>query len=307
MKPRIVFMGSPDFAVPTLSAVASGFSVVGVVTQPDRPAGRGKTLTPPPVKVLAQSLGLDLIQPEKLRAPEAFERLAEWQPDLIVVVAFGQILRKNILELPRLGCVNVHASLLPRWRGAAPIQAAILAGDSQAGVTIMKLDAGVDTGDMLAQTAVEIRPEDTAGSLSDRLAHLGAQLLMDVLPAYIAGELPSQPQDPSLATYAGMIEKSAGLLDFDLPAVALARKVRAYNPWPSAFFDWKGATLKIHRAHAQPGSTHPRVRSNLGKLPAVGTSDGWLVLDEVQPAGKTAMPGEVFLRGARDWTGQQPG
>ena len=178
MQPRIVFMGSPGFALPTLKALADHFPVVGVVTQPDRPAGRGRHLQPPPVKTLAQSMGLPLIQPQRLQDPDAMARLRAWAPELIVVAAFGQILRPEVLNLPPYGCLNVHASLLPRWRGAAPVQAAILHGDPETGVTIMKMDPGLDTGPIISQRATRIGSEDTGGALSDRLARLGAQLLL---------------------------------------------------------------------------------------------------------------------------------
>src|SRR5512142_279203 len=200
--PRVVFMGSPEFATPILRGLAEKFQVVGVATQPDRPAGRGRQLTPPAVKVLAQELGLPLIQPPKLRAPEAMEQLRAWQPDLIVVAAFGQILRKDVLWLPRFGCINVHASLLPRWRGAAPIQAAILAGDEQTGVTIMQMDEGVDTGPTLAQQALPIGPDDTTGSLAGQLSALGEGLLLETLPGYLSGEIKPRPQKSEGATYA---------------------------------------------------------------------------------------------------------
>ncbi len=193
--PRVVFMGSPEFSVPSLQALAAHYRVVGVVTQPDRPAGRGQALTPPPVKVLTQQLGLPTIQPQKLRLPEAMQQLRDWQPNLIVVTAFGQILRQEVLDLPAYGCVNVHASLLPRWRGAAPINAAILHGDSQSGVTIMRMDAGVDTGPMISQRATAIGSDETAIRLAERLAALGADLLVESLPGYLSGELALQPQD----------------------------------------------------------------------------------------------------------------
>ncbi len=215
MMPRTVFMGSPEFALPTLKALAERYPVVGVVTQPDRPAGRGNVLTPPPVKVLAQQLGLEVFQPEKLRTPEAKEKLRSWNPDLIVVAAFGQILRQEVLDLPPFGCINVHASLLPRWRGASPIQAAILHGDTVTGVTIMKMDPGIDTGPILAQRTVTIQPEDTAGSLSERLAQEGASLLMEVLPDYLEGRLHPQPQPEEGATYAKMLSKEEGNLRFE--------------------------------------------------------------------------------------------
>ena len=194
-QPRVVFMGSPEFSVPSLQALSAHYKVVGVVTQPDRPAGRGQTLTPPPVKALALQLGLPSIQPQKLRLPEAMQQLRDWKPDLIVVTAFGQILRPEVLDLPAYGCVNVHASLLPRWRGAAPINAAILHGDPQSGVTIMRMEAGVDTGPLISQRAIAIQPGETAAGLAERLAALGADLLVETLPGYLSGELAPQPQD----------------------------------------------------------------------------------------------------------------
>ncbi len=305
MSVRVVFMGSPEFSVPTLRKLAGQYPVVGVVTQPDRPAGRGRVLTPPPVKTLAQSLGIEVIQPEKLREPEAQARLQAWAPDLIVVTAFGQILRKSVLELPRYGCINVHASLLPRWRGAAPIQAAILHGDRRTGATIMVMDPGVDTGPALAQRPLEILPEDTAGSLGARLSEIGAELLLQTLPGYLDGSIRPQPQDDSLATYAPMLKKEEGLLDFTQPAEALERRVRAFHPWPGSFMDWQGQPLKIHRAHVQAGDVPvPGRRCIIDGLPAVSTTQDCLVLDEVQPAGKRPMPGRDFLRGVRNWMEQ---
>jgi methionyl-tRNA formyltransferase len=298
---RIVFMGSPDFAVPTLEALAARYPIRGVVTQPDRPAGRGRTLVPPAVKLAAQDLGLPVIQPERLRQPEAMEGLRAWHPDLIVVAAFGQILRQEVLDLPKFGCLNIHASLLPRWRGAAPIQAAILGGDAKTGVTIMKMDADVDTGPMLLQRAIPILPDDTAGSLFGKLSHLGAELLLEILPDYLAGQLQPVPQDDSKATYAPMLKKEDGRLDFNRPAEELARRVRAFNPWPGTWMQWRDAPLKIQRAHVG------QVKAEAGKhlvhqgLPAIGTADGLLVLEEVQPAGKKSMPGKAFLSGAREW------
>jgi len=302
MTVRIVFMGSPDFAAITLAKLAKDYPVIGVVTQPDRPAGRGRFLKPPPVKELAQSLNIEVIQPSRLREPEAQARLQEWAPDLIVVTAFGQILRKNVLGLPRLGCINVHASLLPRWRGAAPLQAAILHGDKLTGATIMVMDPGVDTGPVLSQRAVEILPTDTADSLGKRLAELGARLLIETLPGYLSGQIQPQPQDNSRATYAPMLTKEDGSLDFTQPADALERQVRAFNPWPGATMEWQGQPLKIHRAHVAKSETGPPGRRIvLNELPAVVTPAGSIVLDEVQPPGKRAMPGRDFLRGARLW------
>jgi len=309
MEIRIVFMGSPQFAVPTLQALAIHFDVIGVVTQPDRPSGRGRTVTPPDIKVVAESLNLPVIQPPHLRDEQTFQRLRHWQPDVIVVAAFGQILKPDVLNLPPFGCINVHASLLPRWRGAAPIQATILYGDQQTGVTIMKMDAGVDTGPILSQRKIPILPEDTAASLSSKLAHFGAELLIETLPGYVKGNIRPQPQDDDQATYAPMLKKAAGLLDFTLPAQDLARQVRAYNPWPGTYMTWQGHTLKIHRAYAitsdqQANHTDLNPGSRLVHqcAPAVVTGDGIMVLDEVQPEGKKLMSGIDFLCGCRGWS-----
>jgi len=282
--------------------LAAAFPVVGVVTQPDRPAGRGQVLASPPVKQLAQSLSIPVIQPQRLKEPEAQSRLVDWAPDLIVVAAFGQILRQNVLDLPPQGCVNVHASLLPRWRGASPIQAAIRAGDAETGVSIMRLDAGVDTGPVLARRALPIGPEDTAGFLSERLSLLGADLLLETLPGYLSGRVLPQPQDSSRAVYAPMIEKEQGRLDFSQPAVDLERLVRAYQPWPGAYTFWADTVLKVLRASvSSTGHLAPGQRGIVAGYPAIGTASGCLVLLELQPAGKRPMSGDVFLRGARNW------
>lgn len=301
---NIVFMGSPEFALPSLRALAGAYRVAGVVTQPDRASGRGRELKPPPVKTLALELGIPVIQPEKLRAPEAMETLRAWSPEVIVVAAFGQILKPEALELPRYGCLNVHASLLPRWRGAAPIQAAILHGDEETGVAIMKMDAGLDTGAVLAKKAMRIPPDGTAGSLTDALSHLGADLLIETLPRWIAGEIKPEPQDDSLSTYAPALKKENGRLDFTRDVNELERQVRALNPWPGAFMDFDGTILKIHRAHVgQIDNLSHKEGQRLvwQNQPAVGARGGLLVLDEVQPAGKKTMSGKSFLAGARRW------
>ncbi len=299
-------MGSPDFALPTLRALQAHFDLVGVVTQPDRPAGRGKRLQPPPVKRLALELGLPLIQPRRLHQPEAMQQLRDWAPDVIVVAAFGQILRPAVLTLPPHGCVNVHASLLPRWRGAAPINAAILHGDAETGVTIMQMDEGLDTGPILSQRAIPIRETDTAGVLFDRLAVLGAELLTETLPRWVRGEITPQPQDEAQATYAPMLKKEDGRLDFTRSAGWLARQVRAFNPWPGTFFTFAGQRLRVLRAQALPwpeAPLPPGERLVWRKLPAVAAADGLLLLEEVQPAGKKPMSGRAFLAGARGWIG----
>jgi methionyl-tRNA formyltransferase len=298
---RIVFMGSPDFALPCLRALAKTYNVVGVVTQPDRAAGRRRELKPPPVKTLALGLGIPVSQPEKLKQPEAMEQLRAWAPDLIVVAAYGQILHRDVLALPRFGCLNIHASLLPRWRGAAPIHAAILAGDEETGVTIMQMEAGLDTGPMLAKRAVRLTRDDTAGSILQALSTLGADLLLETLPDYLSGELIPQPQPEGVATYAPMLKKEDGRLDFNSDVNELERRVRAFDPWPGAFMEFDGTILKVRRAHVEPGHVKAGERLVVRNQPAVGARGGVLVLDEVQPAGKTPMNGKSFLSGARHW------
>jgi len=294
-------MGSPDFSLSTLRALADAYDVVGVVTQPDRASGRGRELRPPPVKLLAQELDISVMQPEKLRQPEAMEQLRAWNPDLIVVAAFGQILKKDVLYLPRFGCINVHASLLPRWRGAAPINAAILHGDEETGVTIMKMDVGLDTGPILTQRSIRLTQEDTAGSVFEKLSHLGADLLIETLPDYLSGKIQPVPQPEEGMTYAPMLKKEEGQLDFTNPVDELERRVRAFNPWPGAFMDFDGAFLKIHRAHVAEAEAEAGQRLIYRDQPAVGAGSGLLVLDEVQPAGKKSMSGKSFLAGARHW------
>jgi methionyl-tRNA formyltransferase len=301
MKPRVVFMGSPAFAIPSLDAAVAEFEVVGVVTQPDRQSGRGRKLSVSAVKAAAEAHGLPVFQPARIRLPEAVEQLREWKADLFVVAAFGQILSQEVLDLPAHGCVNVHASLLPRWRGAAPIQQAILHGDRQTGVTIMKMDAGMDTGPILAQAAVAIAPEHTGGSLSERLADLGAHLLVETIPGYLSGRILPAQQPGTGETYAPRLKKNDGQLAFDRDAAALERSVRAFYPWPGAFFDLRGARIKVLRAEARPGAVVPGKRTVVDGFPAIGTASGTLVLLEVQPDGKKAMPGDAFLLGARDW------
>ena len=301
MSEKVVFMGSPDLAAKILESLVTKYKVVGVVTQPDRPAGRGKILTSPPVKVLADQLGIATIQPERLK-DEAFAQLQAWNPDVIVVAAFGQILRQRVLDLPKFGCINVHASYLPRWRGAAPIQAAILHGDEFTGVSIMKMDAGIDTGPVLIQEKVYLAENETLSSLTDKLSILGGSLLLDALEDYIAGRLSPTPQPESGDTYAGMLSKEDGLLDFSKSAIAIDRKVRALNDWPGTFCDINGQVLKVRKVKIQNSETQRAgMRSVLDKVPAISTPDGWVLLLEVQPAGKKWMPGTDFLRGFHNW------
>jgi methionyl-tRNA formyltransferase len=229
-------------------------------------------------------------------------QLQAWAPDLIVVAAFGQILRPDVLDLPKFGCINIHGSLLPRGRGAAPIQAAILAGDQETGITIMKMDPGVDTGPILSQRAIPISPQDTAGTLFEKLAPIGAELLLETLPRYLSGELRPQPQPSEGVTYAPMLKKEDGRLDFTQPAASLEWRVRAFNPWPGTWFEWNGVQLKVLRARFRseksPGAGQKLI---IEGYPAIGTGAGILILEEIQPAGKKGMPGKAFLAGAKNW------
>lgn len=299
---RLVFMGTPDFAVPTLAELARNFQVSGVITQPDRPTGRGRILIPTPVKQKAESLNLNVFQPQNTNSSSAIEKIREWNPDLICVTAFGQILSPELLSIPEHGCVNVHASLLPRWRGASPINAAIQAGDRTTGVTIMKMAEGLDDGPILNQITIEIADDDTAGSLSTRLADLGAELLVKTIPGYVQGETQPLPQDKTRITYAGMLKKQDGLLDFGVPAEDLARKVRAYYPWPGTYTFWNDQRLLIHQARSASVSSPGRgVFINYEELPAVGTVEGILVFEVLQLAGKKKLTGSDFLRGISEW------
>lgn len=312
MSANVVFMGTPEFAVPSLEALLAGpFSVVAVVTQPDRPSGRGKKLTPPPVKLVAEAAGIPVLQPKSLRKADAFESLAAFRPDVIVVAAFGQILRPNVLQLPPHGCINVHASLLPRWRGAAPINAAIRAGDAETGVTIMKMDEGLDTGPMLAKRAVPITPQHTAGSLTAELARVGGELLVETLSAWLAGRLQPQPQNDSQATLAPRLNKEEGNIDWSLAAVDIERLVRAFDPWPGTFTFGPRGQLKILAVEvvslpdlpAHP----PGTLFKHHKMPLVATGNGAVRLQLVQPAGKKAMSAEAMLNGMPDLWGAQLG
>lgn len=302
MQTRVVFMGSPDFALPSLEALYAETDLVGVVTQPDRPVGRGRASLPCPVKARADELGLPTYQPRSLKTLEAMGQLIAWKPELIVVTAFGQILPQELLDLPAFGCLNVHASLLPRWRGASPIQAALFTGDEKTGVSIMRMDAGLDTGPVLAKREVPIRPGTTGDELSSQLAHLGAQVLLEVLPAYLSGELQPQPQPSTGASYAPKIKKTDGLMDFDQGAEVLLRLVQAFHPWPGTYFDLDGKKLKVLEAHVHDSFIRePGNRLIVNGQPAMGTGQGILVLDQVQLEGRRPMPGEVFLNGYPAW------
>ncbi len=319
---RIVFMGTPDFAVPSLRALhtqaeAQNWQVVGVVTQPDRPSGRGKKVTVSPVKAYAVEAGLPILQPRSYRRqPEAVAELAELAPDLIVVAAFGQILPPAVLDLPTFGCVNVHASLLPAYRGASPINAAILNGDDETGNTIMLMDEGMDTGPALAQAALPIRPDDTTLSLGKRLAEAGAELLVHTTAHWLAGAVAPTDQDdlPGEPSVCRMIHKQAGRIDWTASAAHIERMIRAYTPWPSAFTTWQGQNFKIWQADVidSPALT-PDSTGKPGQVimtpdgPGVITGEGLLLLRTVQPAGKRAMDIHSFLNGAPDFVGSGVG
>lgn len=299
---RIGFMGTPDFAVPTLRALAADprFEIVTVVTQPDRPAGRGQAETASAVKREAQRLGLPVFQPPTLRDAEAVEHLRKLAPDVMVVAAFGQILRRPVLELAPYGCINVHASLLPRWRGAAPIQYAICAGDTMTGITIMKMDAGLDTGPILGQIPTRIDERETASRLHDRLAGLAAQSLPDILTRYLAGEIVPAPQPETGVRLAPTLKKEDGEINWSQSAENIDRMVRAYVPWPGAFSFAGGKMLKIIAGHNQevaPTGTVPGTLFVLNRMLAVQTGQGLYVLGEVQPAGKRRMTGQAYLSG----------
>lgn len=307
---RIVFMGTPEFAVPCLQTLIETQQVVGVVTQPDRPAGRGSKLRPSPVKVVAEAAGIPVYQPQSLKKEEAAAPLREWQPDMIVVAAFGQILRRHVLELPPRGCLNVHASLLPRWRGASPIQHAILAGDSASGVTLMQMDEGLDTGAMYVQESLALDPRETAASLHDKLSLLGADMLRRNLDEILAGRIIPSPQDGALSTYAPMIRKEEGRIDWQRTAVELDRQIRAMTPWPGTYTHWQGEALKILRARPGAGlvSGGPpgRVVESRGGIFAL-TGGGSLLLEEVQLPGKQGMGAADFARGRPAFVGSDLG
>lgn len=296
-------MGTPEFAVPSLRALAVEYTVSGVVTQPNRPAGRGHKLNIGVVKNTAQELGLPVITPTNLLKAEALNQIAAWKPDVIVVAAYGHILRPNLLELPVRGCINVHASLLPRHRGASPVAAAILAGDTQTGVTIMKMDAGLDTGPVLAQQEIAIDADHTTGVLTSELAAIGSHLLLETLPLYLADELTPQPQDDTLVTYTPMLTKADGRLQFSHTAVKLERQVRAMQPWPGAFALRAGKPFKVLHARATAGKAPlGLVLLDSGSI-TVGTGNGLLHLKRIQPPGKRAMAADDYARGAPDFVG----
>jgi methionyl-tRNA formyltransferase len=302
-------MGTPEFALPTLEALTEHYAVVGVVTQPDRRAGRGRRLSPPPVKEMAEAEGIEVFQPKRLRGNiEAIEHIRAWSPDVIVVAAYGQIIPPEVLEIPPHGCVNLHPSLLPRWRGATPIQGAILAGDEVTGVTIMLMDEGLDTGPILAQREVPIHAGETAGELKDRLSEISADLLLDILPDYVAGEIAPRAQAEDEVTMTHRLRKSQAEIDWTRSALDLERHIRAYAPAPGAYTTYQNKRFKIFKAQVVPAKVE-LPEAAVGEVfiwqnaPAVMTGKGALALLQVQLAGKRPMSGEQFARGRRDFAG----
>jgi methionyl-tRNA formyltransferase len=302
---RIIFAGTPDFAARHLDALlSSGHQVVGVFTQPDRPAGRGKKLMPSPVKVLAEEHGLPIFQPASLRPQENQHLVADLNADVMVVVAYGLILPKAVLDMPRLGCINVHGSLLPRWRGAAPIQRSLWAGDTDTGVTIMQMDVGLDTGDMLYKLSCPITDEDTSATLYDKLAELGPKGLIDTLQQLADNRVQPEVQDEALVTYAEKLSKEEARLDWSLPAAQLERCIRAFNPWPMSWLEIDGQPVKVWQAsviagpvNAAPGTI---IEANKQGI-QVATVEGILNLETLQPAGKKAMSAQDLLNSRREW------
>ncbi|MDU4435653.1 MAG: methionyl-tRNA formyltransferase [Pluralibacter gergoviae] len=302
---RIIFAGTPDFAARHLDALlSSGHQIVGVFTQPDRPAGRGKKLMPGPVKALAEEKGLPVFQPVSLRPEENQQLVADLQADVMVVVAYGLILPKAVLTMPRLGCINVHGSLLPRWRGAAPIQRALWAGDSETGVTIMQMDVGLDTGDMLHKLACPITAEDTIATLYDKLAELGPQGLIETLKQLASGTATPEVQDEARVTYAEKLSKEEARVDWTLSAAQLERCIRAFNPWPMSWFEIEGQPVKVWAASviADAADAAPGTILDVSKQGIrVATGDGILNLLSLQPAGKKAMSAQDLLNSRREW------
>ena len=313
---KILFMGTPGFGATVLRRLAQSYSVVGVVTQPDRPAGRKNQLNPPEVKVAAQELGLPLLQLEGLRKPEPQAQLREFagEANLFVVASFGMILPQAVLDIPALQCLNVHASLLPAYRGASPVAQAILDGLSETGVTIMKMEKGLDTGPMISRVVVPLASDETQPTLMDKLAAAGGQLLVETIPAWVAGQLQPQPQDSAEATHTGIIKKDDGRIDWQQSAVQIERKSRAYDPWPGIFTFWDGQLLKLGKCEVwpaerevAPGQTALATQPGKGEQLVIGTGDDWLVPLSLQLPGKKMLPTKDFVRGYQHFIGTQLG
>lgn len=307
---RIVFMGTPEYVVPPLKSLtcADDVEVVGAYTQPNRPAGRGGLSTPPPVGQHCIDSGIPLFQPGSLRSTVAHQELAALEPDVIVVAAYGRILPPEVLEIPRHGCLNIHPSLLPRYRGPSPVVSALLEAEETTGVTVMLVDEGMDSGPIVVQQSTEVGPEETAASLTSRLFRAGGDLLASTLPRWFAGDLVPIPQDESLATFTQKITKQDGLADWNLTAVALHQRARAFDPWPGLYTYCKGKILKLTKVHAigSTGGHHHRPGTVLNAADsrvAVATGDGVLVVDELQLEGRRPVSAEEFVRGHRDFMG----
>ena len=304
---RLIFMGTPQFAVEPLRALAAaGHDIAGVVTRTDKPTGRGRTVTAPPVKVAAQELGLTIFQPKRARDPEFIEILRTLTPEVIIVAAYGQLLPKEILTLPKFGCVNIHASLLPAYRGAAPINWAIIRGEQETGITIMLMDEGMDTGAILLQESIPVGPEDTAGALKEKLASMGAKLIITAVPLLGSGKLIPVPQDGMKATMAPLLKKGDGLIDWHLSAQEIHNRVRGLSPWPGAFSFLDNNMVKIIATGVldgtgEPGSLYERDKNTL----VAGTGSGLLRILSIQPEGKKPMTAGEFMRGHRGLIGKK--
>lgn len=300
---KIVFMGTPDFAVPALQALITHHDVIGVVTQPDRPAGRNRQVQMTPIKQVALEAGIPVFQPEKLRQREAIDTLKQWSPDVYIVAAFGQILPQEVLDIPPHGSLNIHASLLPRWRGAAPIQAAIRAGDAETGITIMQMDAGLDTGAMLVKRAIPITADETGQSLHDKLSIIGGELIIEALPKILSGEIQPQAQDDALSNFAPRIDKNEGRIDWTTDAASIERTMRAFTPWPSTFTTWNGKLLKVLAGHVGDGRAEAGlVVEKDGKI-AIGTGEGIFYPTQLQLEGRGAAEVSDFVRGHQQFIG----
>jgi methionyl-tRNA formyltransferase len=307
---RVLFLGTPSFAaIPLRALVEAGHEIVGVVTQPDRPVGRSRTAQAPPVKVAALELGLPILQPATLRDPAMVEHLRMLQPDVGVVAAYGEILRKDVLGIPSLGYLNIHPSLLPLYRGPTPVAAAILSGDQITGVSVIRLVRAMDAGPIVAQATLPLPQDARTGPLTDQLFTIGSQLLVGVLPLYASGELQPQPQDEQQASYCKLLRKDDGLIDWTLPALAIERAVRAYDPWPGAFTTWQGQPLKIGAARVDADWHGPEAPGTVLHASGlrVATGSGAIELLEIQPAGKRMMASQEWLRGQRGLIGQRLG
>ena len=306
---RIVFMGTPDFAVPVLSRLMeAGHDIAAVYSQPDRPAGRGRKLVPTPTKRLAEEYEIEVRQPKSLRSKAEFAGLASLCPDVVVVAAYGLFLPSEILQMPPLGCLNIHPSLLPRYRGPSPVVSAILNGDDETGVTIMKLDEGMDSGPLLAQARVPIAERETGPDLTRRLFDLGANLLAETLPGWASGSIQASPQDESRATYTTLVKKEDGEIDWTDNTERIARMVRAYEPWPGTFTHWDGKLLKILDAKWVDGATSPGHVVGLdGSGIGIGTGDGLLAVDRLQMEGRRPSDAQDFVRGYPAFVGSELG